>query len=176
MDSPPHLTLAWSALLCGPRARLDPGIALLLPAGRLCPPSPAGLPTASPGPSRVITLAECIHSHGVTHTFTGECARFSTWTSQRCASFPLTMGRGWTSRPGGAGGAWVDRPSREGSHWLTSHPTPAAQRSAQELPLVEKQSAASGPVLGGKRMVLSGHNFLQDSKVIFVEKAPGISS
>lgn len=48
----------------------------------------------------------------------------------------------------------------------------AAQRSAQELPLVEKQSAASCPVLGGKKMVLSGHNFLQDSKVIFVEKAP----
>lgn len=38
---------------------------------------------------------------------------------------------------------------------------------------MEKQSAASCPVLGGKRMVLSGHNFLQDSKVIFVEKAPG---
>lgn len=50
----------------------------------------------------------------------------------------------------------------------------AAQRSAQELPLVEKQSAASCPVLGGKKMVLSGHNFLQDSKVIFVEKAPGM--
>lgn len=73
-------------------------------------------------------------------------------------------GCGWTSLP------------REGSHWLTSCPTLTAQRSAQELPLVEKQSAASGPVLGGKRMVLSGHNFLQDSKVIFVEKAPGISS
>lgn len=40
---------------------------------------------------------------------------------------------------------------------------------------MEKQSAASCPVLGGKKMVLSGHNFLQDSKVIFVEKAPGIS-
>lgn len=40
---------------------------------------------------------------------------------------------------------------------------------------MEKQSVASCPVLGGKRMVLSGHNFLQDSKVIFVEKAPGIS-
>ena len=86
------------------------------------------------------------------------------------------MGRGWTGCPGGAGGLWVDQPSQEGSHWLTSRPTPTAQRSAQELPLVEKQSAASGPVLGGKRMVLSGHNFLQDSKVIFVEKAPGISS
>lgn len=53
-------------------------------------------------------------------------------------------------------------------------PVPTAQRSAQELPLVEKQSAASCPVLGGKRMVLTGHNFLQDSKVVFVEKAPGI--
>lgn len=38
---------------------------------------------------------------------------------------------------------------------------------------MEKQSTASCPVVGGKRMVLSGHNFLQDSKVIFVEKAPG---
>lgn len=50
-----------------------------------------------------------------------------------------------------------------------------AQRSAQELPLVEKQSIDSYPVIGGKKMVLSGHNFLQDSKVIFVEKAPGVS-
>nr|XP_036863315.1 nuclear factor of activated T-cells, cytoplasmic 1 isoform X3 [Manis javanica] len=53
-----------------------------------------------------------------------------------------------------------------------SNPIECSQRSAQELPLVEKQSAASCPVLGGKKMVLSGHNFLQDSKVIFVEKAP----
>lgn len=51
-----------------------------------------------------------------------------------------------------------------------------AQRSAQELPLVEKQSTDSFPVTGGKKMVLTGHNFLQDSKVIFVEKAPGMSS
>lgn len=51
--------------------------------------------------------------------------------------------------------------------------TSAAQRSAQELPLVEKQSTDSFPVTGGKKMVLTGHNFLQDSKVIFVEKAPG---
>ncbi|XP_019498929.1 PREDICTED: nuclear factor of activated T-cells, cytoplasmic 1 isoform X2 [Hipposideros armiger] len=55
---------------------------------------------------------------------------------------------------------------------VASNPIECSQRSAQELPLVEKQSAASCPVLGGKRMVLSGHNFLQDSKVIFVEKAP----
>lgn len=50
----------------------------------------------------------------------------------------------------------------------------SAQRSAQELPLVEKQSADSYHVMGGKKMILNGHNFLQDSKVIFVEKAPGI--
>ncbi|KAG8504351.1 Nuclear factor of activated T-cells, cytoplasmic 1 protein, partial [Galemys pyrenaicus] len=50
--------------------------------------------------------------------------------------------------------------------------TLSLQRSAQELPLVDKQSVVSGPVLGGKKMVLSGHNFLQDSKVVFVEKAP----
>ncbi|KAM8783741.1 nuclear factor of activated T-cells, cytoplasmic 1 isoform 4-T4 [Rhynchonycteris naso] len=55
---------------------------------------------------------------------------------------------------------------------VASNPIECSQRSAQELPLVEKQSMASCPVLGGKRMVLSGHNFLQDSKVIFVEKAP----
>ncbi|XP_036891987.1 nuclear factor of activated T-cells, cytoplasmic 1 isoform X2 [Sturnira hondurensis] len=55
---------------------------------------------------------------------------------------------------------------------VASNPIECSQRSAQELPLVEKQSVASCPVLGGKRMVLSGHNFLQDSKVVFVEKAP----
>ncbi|KAK7811555.1 hypothetical protein U0070_011134 [Myodes glareolus] len=55
---------------------------------------------------------------------------------------------------------------------VASNPIECSQRSAQELPLVEKQSTDSYPVIGGKKMVLSGHNFLQDSKVIFVEKAP----
>ncbi|XP_008062501.1 nuclear factor of activated T-cells, cytoplasmic 1 [Carlito syrichta] len=55
---------------------------------------------------------------------------------------------------------------------VASNPIECSQRSAQELPLVEKQSADSCPVVGGKKMVLSGHNFLQDSKVVFVEKAP----
>uniref|UniRef100_A0A2K5CWN4 Nuclear factor of activated T cells 1 n=1 Tax=Aotus nancymaae TaxID=37293 RepID=A0A2K5CWN4_AOTNA len=55
---------------------------------------------------------------------------------------------------------------------VASNPIECSQRSAQELPLVEKQSTDSYPVVGGKKMVLSGHNFLQDSKVIFVEKAP----
>ncbi|KAM9632949.1 nuclear factor of activated T-cells, cytoplasmic 1 isoform 2-T2 [Trichechus inunguis] len=55
---------------------------------------------------------------------------------------------------------------------VASNPIECSQRSAQELPLVEKQSTDSYLVVGGKKMVLSGHNFLQDSKVIFVEKAP----
>ncbi|XP_037661602.1 nuclear factor of activated T-cells, cytoplasmic 1 isoform X2 [Choloepus didactylus] len=53
-----------------------------------------------------------------------------------------------------------------------SSPIECSQRSAQELPLVEQQSTDSYPVVGGKKMVLSGHNFLRDSKVVFVEKAP----
>ncbi|XP_069051073.1 nuclear factor of activated T-cells, cytoplasmic 1 isoform X2 [Lepisosteus oculatus] len=55
---------------------------------------------------------------------------------------------------------------------VASNPIECSQRSAQELPLVEKQSVDSYPVTGGKKMVLSGHNFLPDSKVVFVEKAP----
>lgn len=50
---------------------------------------------------------------------------------------------------------------------------PIAQRSAQELPLVEKQSVDSYPATGGKMMLLSGLNFLPESKVVFVEKAQG---
>uniref|UniRef100_A0A8C5SAN3 RHD domain-containing protein n=1 Tax=Laticauda laticaudata TaxID=8630 RepID=A0A8C5SAN3_LATLA len=52
----------------------------------------------------------------------------------------------------------------------SSNPIECSQRSAQELPLVEKQSIDSYHVMGGKKIILSGHNFLQDSKVIFVEK------
>uniref|UniRef100_A0A3Q3EHE3 Nuclear factor of activated T cells 1 n=1 Tax=Labrus bergylta TaxID=56723 RepID=A0A3Q3EHE3_9LABR len=46
-----------------------------------------------------------------------------------------------------------------------------SQRSAQELPLVEKQSVDSYPATGGKMVLLSGLNFQPDSKVVFVEKA-----
>ncbi|XP_063779376.1 nuclear factor of activated T-cells, cytoplasmic 1 isoform X3 [Pseudophryne corroboree] len=55
---------------------------------------------------------------------------------------------------------------------VASNPIECSQRSAQELPLVEKQSTDSFPVTGGKKMVVTGHNFHQDSKVVFVEKAP----
>lgn len=50
---------------------------------------------------------------------------------------------------------------------------PAAQRSAQELPLVDKQSMESCGASGGEQVLLSGHNFQPDSKVVFVEKAQG---
>nr|XP_043890702.1 nuclear factor of activated T-cells, cytoplasmic 1-like isoform X3 [Solea senegalensis] len=53
----------------------------------------------------------------------------------------------------------------------SSNPIECSQRSAQELPLVEKQSVESYPATGGKMMLLSGLNFLPDSKVVFVEKA-----
>ncbi|XP_015804905.1 nuclear factor of activated T-cells, cytoplasmic 1 isoform X2 [Nothobranchius furzeri] len=53
----------------------------------------------------------------------------------------------------------------------SSNPIECSQRSAQELPLVEKQSVDSYPATGGKMMLLSGLNFLPESKVVFVEKA-----
>ncbi|XP_028326403.1 nuclear factor of activated T-cells, cytoplasmic 1-like isoform X2 [Gouania willdenowi] len=52
-----------------------------------------------------------------------------------------------------------------------SNPIECSQRSAQELPLVEKQSVDSSPATGGKMMLLTGLNFLPESKVVFVEKA-----
>ncbi|KAM4631352.1 nuclear factor of activated T-cells, cytoplasmic 1 [Polymixia lowei] len=52
-----------------------------------------------------------------------------------------------------------------------SNPIECSQRSAQELPLVDKQSLETCPAPGGEKMLLSGHNFQHDSKVVFVEKA-----
>ncbi|XP_046691006.1 nuclear factor of activated T-cells, cytoplasmic 1 isoform X3 [Silurus meridionalis] len=51
-----------------------------------------------------------------------------------------------------------------------SNPIECSQRSAQELPLVDRQSVDSCPATGGERMLISGHNFQPDSKVVFVEK------
>ncbi|XP_072304952.1 nuclear factor of activated T-cells, cytoplasmic 2 isoform X2 [Eucyclogobius newberryi] len=51
-----------------------------------------------------------------------------------------------------------------------SHPIECSQRSAHELPLVERQDMDSCCVLGGQQMILSGHNFSSDSKVVFMEK------
>ncbi|KAJ4927679.1 hypothetical protein JOQ06_015482 [Pogonophryne albipinna] len=53
----------------------------------------------------------------------------------------------------------------------SSNPIECSQRSAQELPLVDKRSLETCPALGGERMRIDGHNFQHDSKVVFVEKA-----
>ncbi|KAJ3586085.1 hypothetical protein NHX12_012486 [Muraenolepis orangiensis] len=51
-----------------------------------------------------------------------------------------------------------------------SHPIECSQRSAHELPMVEKQDMDGCSVLGGQQMILTGQNFSSDSRVIFVEK------
>ncbi|MED6289462.1 hypothetical protein CHARACLAT_002984 [Characodon lateralis] len=53
---------------------------------------------------------------------------------------------------------------------VASHPIECSQRSAHELPMVEKQDMESCSVLGGQQMILTGQNFSSDSKVIFLEK------
>ncbi|XP_059186305.1 nuclear factor of activated T-cells, cytoplasmic 2-like [Centropristis striata] len=53
---------------------------------------------------------------------------------------------------------------------VASHPIECSQRSAQELPAVERQDLDRCSVLGGQQMVLTGQNFTSDSKVIFSEK------
>ncbi|KAH1181938.1 hypothetical protein KIL84_009692, partial [Mauremys mutica] len=44
------------------------------------------------------------------------------------------------------------------------------QRSAHELPMVERQDIESCLVYGGQQMILSGQNFTAESKVVFTEK------
>ncbi|XP_033932048.1 nuclear factor of activated T-cells, cytoplasmic 3 isoform X2 [Pseudochaenichthys georgianus] len=53
-----------------------------------------------------------------------------------------------------------------------SIPVECSQRSAQELPQVEKFSLVSCLVSGGEEMVITGSNFFPESKVIFLEKGP----
>ncbi|XP_012707006.2 nuclear factor of activated T-cells, cytoplasmic 1 isoform X1 [Fundulus heteroclitus] len=66
----------------------------------------------------------------------------------------------------------MNQPSgRTVSLQVASNPIECSQRSAQELPLVDKQSLETSAASGGERMVLDGHNFQHDSKVVFVEKA-----
>ncbi|XP_019496466.1 PREDICTED: nuclear factor of activated T-cells, cytoplasmic 2 [Hipposideros armiger] len=45
-----------------------------------------------------------------------------------------------------------------------------AQRSAHELPMVERQDVDSCLVYGGQQMILTGQNFTAESKVVFTEK------
>ncbi|XP_063315765.1 nuclear factor of activated T-cells, cytoplasmic 2 isoform X2 [Pelobates fuscus] len=53
---------------------------------------------------------------------------------------------------------------------VASNPIECSQRSAHELPLVERQDIDSCPVYGGQQMILSGQNFTAESKVVFTEK------
>ncbi|KAJ3603115.1 hypothetical protein NHX12_030859 [Muraenolepis orangiensis] len=53
---------------------------------------------------------------------------------------------------------------------VASQPIECSQRSAQELPAVERQDLDGCSVLGHLHMVLTGQNFTSDSKVLFSEK------
>ncbi|XP_020671557.3 nuclear factor of activated T-cells, cytoplasmic 4 [Pogona vitticeps] len=53
-----------------------------------------------------------------------------------------------------------------------SVPIECSQRSAQELPQVENYSLSACSVHGGEEMVISGANFLPESKVVFIERGP----
>uniref|UniRef100_A0A673J4J3 Nuclear factor of activated T-cells, cytoplasmic 2-like n=1 Tax=Sinocyclocheilus rhinocerous TaxID=307959 RepID=A0A673J4J3_9TELE len=67
----------------------------------------------------------------------------------------------------------VHIPQQGGQHvslQVASHPIECSQRSAHELPMVEKQDMDACSVLGGQQMILTGQNFSADSKVIFMEK------
>ncbi|XP_072270261.1 nuclear factor of activated T-cells, cytoplasmic 2 isoform X3 [Pyxicephalus adspersus] len=55
---------------------------------------------------------------------------------------------------------------------VASNPIECSQRSAHELPLVERQDIDSCLVYGGQQMILTGQNFTAESKVIFTEKTP----
>lgn len=49
----------------------------------------------------------------------------------------------------------------------------SAQRSGQELPLVESFSPASCSADGGEELMIAGSNLSAQSRVVFSEKGPG---
>ncbi|KAL0977908.1 hypothetical protein UPYG_G00163070 [Umbra pygmaea] len=53
---------------------------------------------------------------------------------------------------------------------VASLPIECSQRSAHELPTVERQDVDFCSLLGGQQMILTGQNFTSDSKVVFTEK------
>lgn len=71
---------------------------------------------------------------------------------------------------------------RDGSEWASPVITaglllsPTAQRSAHELPMVERQDTDGCLVYGGQQMILTGQNFTAESKVMFTEKTTGQSA
>ncbi|XP_055508438.1 nuclear factor of activated T-cells, cytoplasmic 2 isoform X2 [Leucoraja erinacea] len=67
----------------------------------------------------------------------------------------------------------IPQPSgRSLSLQAASNPIECSQRSAHELPMVEKQSTDNCLVTGGQQMILNGQNFTTESKVVFTEKTP----
>ncbi|XP_072540937.1 nuclear factor of activated T-cells, cytoplasmic 2 isoform X2 [Salminus brasiliensis] len=61
-----------------------------------------------------------------------------------------------------------------GGQWrslqVASNPIECSQRSAHELPAVERQDVDCCSVLGGLQMILTGQNFTSESRVLFTEK------
>ncbi|KAM6454916.1 nuclear factor of activated T-cells, cytoplasmic 2 isoform 7-T8 [Liasis olivaceus] len=55
---------------------------------------------------------------------------------------------------------------------IASNPIECSQRSAHELPMVERQDVDTCLVYGGQQMILTGQNFTAESKVVFTEKTP----
>ncbi|XP_041747903.1 nuclear factor of activated T-cells, cytoplasmic 2 isoform X1 [Coregonus clupeaformis] len=55
---------------------------------------------------------------------------------------------------------------------VASLPIECSQRSAHQLPTVERQDVERCSVLGGQQMILTGQNLTSDSKVVFTEKTP----
>ncbi|XP_061689565.1 nuclear factor of activated T-cells, cytoplasmic 2 isoform X1 [Syngnathoides biaculeatus] len=53
---------------------------------------------------------------------------------------------------------------------VASHPIECSQHSALEIPVVKSQSLDRCSILGGQQMLLTGHNFTYDSRVIFSER------
>ncbi|XP_025787961.1 nuclear factor of activated T-cells, cytoplasmic 2, partial [Puma concolor] len=87
---------------------------------------------------------------------------------------PEHCGQGWSGLRPGRG--FREAPPCLG--WLAAFPRGSlyrrgasqAQRSAHELPMVERQDIDSCLVYGGQQMILTGQNFTAESKVVFTEK------
>uniref|UniRef100_A0A3Q3B4Y1 Nuclear factor of activated T cells 4 n=1 Tax=Kryptolebias marmoratus TaxID=37003 RepID=A0A3Q3B4Y1_KRYMA len=67
----------------------------------------------------------------------------------------------------------VAAPGRVLALQVASLPIECAQRSAQELPVIESVNLTSCSVEGGEELLLSGTNFLPISRVLFMERGTG---
>ena len=92
---------------------------------------------------------------------------FQEWTLQVCVVSWLLLVL-FPSSSAGKGCPFCTQPSQTPFLYYF-----AAQRSAQELPQVEAYSPSACSVRGGEELVLTGSNFLPDSKVVFIERGPG---